>query len=317
MRFAPTDDQAALRDAVRELLARECPPAAVRAAWDNDQLPAWSVLAEMGVLDARVPQADGGLGLGVLDLIGVLEEAGRAALPGPLVEHALVAVPSAPRGTRWTASEHFDRAPYATQADGFMLIRDRQLWAVERDAVTVAASASVDGARHLGRLTWSTADATPLGDSAPAYDRAALGTAAVLIGLGSALLDTTVEYAKARHQFGAAIGSFQAVAHPLADVALALEFATPLVVRAAWSIDHGDAEAPVHVSMAKAAASDAATRAARAALQVHGAIGYSFESDLQLWMKRVWALTPAWGDAREHRERVATLLLDRPGARVG
>ena len=115
----------------------------------------------------------------------------------------------------------------------------------------------------------------------------------------------------ARHQFGAPIGSFQAIKHKLADVRIALEFAAPLVYRAAYSLTVADPAARTHVAMAKAAAADAATLAARHALQCHGAMGYSFEHDLHLWIKRVWALAAAWGDATWHRELVARAILDR------
>ena len=106
------------------------------------------------------------------------------------------------------------------------------------------------------------------------------------------------------------IGSFQAVKHHLANVALALEFARPLVYRAAWSSATGDPGRPVHVSTAKAHASDAASLAARVALQVHGAIGYTTEYDLHLWMKRAWVLAATWGDAPWHRARVGRAILD-------
>jgi alkylation response protein AidB-like acyl-CoA dehydrogenase len=142
-----------------------------------------------------------------------------------------------------------------------------------------------------------------------AFDRGALGTAAQLLGLGRHLLDVTVEYARHRQQFGAPIGSFQAVKHKLADVRLALEFARPVVYRAAYSVAGGDEARPTHVSMAKAYASDATLLAARHALQVHGAIGYSYEHDLHLWLKRAWALAAAWGDAAWHRARVGRAIL--------
>ena len=133
-------------------------------------------------------------------------------------------------------------------------------------------------------------------------DRAALAAGAQLCGIAQQLLDMAVGYARQRHQFGQPIGAFQAVKHQLADVALKLEFARPVVYRAAYSMD------PTHVSMAKACASEAALLAARVALQVHGAIGYTWEHDLHLWLKRVWALGPAWGDAAWHRARVAASL---------
>ena len=112
-----------------------------------------------------------------------------------------------------------------------------------------------------------------------------------------------------RRQFGVPIGSFQAVKPHLADARIALEFAQPLVARAAYSLSTADPDASEHVSMAKAQAGDAAELAARAALQCHGAIGYSSEYDLHLWMKRVWALAASWGDARWHRARVAAAIL--------
>src|SRR5439155_26410495 len=144
-------------------------------------------------------------------------------------------------------------------------------------------------------------------------DRAALATAAELCGLGQHLIAVTVEYVKVRRQFGSPVGSFQAVKHMLADAHLGIEFARPVVYRAAWSMARGRPDRSVHVSMAKAMASEAALRAARAALQCHGAIGYSFEYDLHLWMKRVWALAAAWGDAAWHRARVASAVLDGGG----
>ena len=129
------------------------------------------------------------------------------------------------------------------------------------------------------------------------------------------MLAMTVEYAKERRQFGVPIGSFQAVKHHLADVALALEFCRPLVYRGAWSIAHADDGRSVHVAMAKARASEAALRAGRVALQVHGAIGYTTEYDLHLWMKRAWALAASWGDAAWHDARVGRAILDTDPAR--
>ena len=120
----------------------------------------------------------------------------------------------------------------------------------------------------------------------------------------------TVAYAKVREQFQKPVGSFQAVKHHLANAQVKLEFARPLVYRAASSMATQDPDRPSR-SMAKSQASDAATLAARAALQCHGAIGYAYEHDLHLWMKRAWALAAAWGDAAWHRARVAAAVIDR------
>jgi alkylation response protein AidB-like acyl-CoA dehydrogenase len=174
--------------------------------------------------------------------------------------------------------------------------------------------ASVDGLRRLTTVAWDATGATPLGGPdalAVARARGAYATAAQLCGVAAALIDVTVEYAKERRQFGVPIGSFQAVKHHLANAMLKLEYARPVVYRAAYSLSIGDPQRVLHASMAKAYASDAARLAARVALQVHGAIGYTAEHDLQLWMKRAWALSTAWGDAAAHRAVVAAAVLDR------
>ncbi|MEY3360355.1 MAG: hypothetical protein RL531_74 [Actinomycetota bacterium] len=316
MRFAFTEEQTDFRDAVRDLLARECTPAVVRAAWENPDGRSgavWDLLAEMGVLSVLVPEAEGGLGMTMVDLVLLLEECGRVALPEPIVEHAVVAAPllSGPR----TVTTLIGDAPFALDADSADVIlaeADGHLWSVPADACGLVPCESVDRSRHLAEVTWSIDDAAELAGGAAvaaAFDRGALGTAAVLLGLGHRMVEMTVGYASERRQFGAPIGSFQAVKHHLADARTALEFARPLVARAAHSIAVGDPEAATHVSMAKAHASDAAELAGRAALQCHGAIGYSYEYDLHLWMKRTWALASSWGDARWHRARVASAIL--------
>ena len=139
-------------------------------------------------------------------------------------------------------------------------------------------------------------------------DRAAAGTAALLIGLAERMLAMAAAYAKERHQFGKPIGSFQAVKHLLANARVALEFARPATYRAAWSLATAQPTLSHDASMAKAMASDAADLAARVALQVHGAIGYTWECDLHFFLKQTWALSRAWGDAATHRRLVLAQL---------
>ncbi|HEV2993812.1 MAG TPA: acyl-CoA dehydrogenase [Acidimicrobiia bacterium] len=319
MHFAFTPDQVAFRDAARDLLGRECPPAAVRAAWTSDtgrSVTAWPALAAMGVLGALAPEAAGGLGLQLVDLVLVLEETGYVALPDPIVEHAAVAVPLLPDPapaaagdiTVTAALDGSGLAVWADTADAVVLDAGDALAVVACDALTLTPHRSVDGARRLFGVG-SVPDAAPRVVDAAAFDRGALGTAAQLVGLGRRLLDLTVGYVQERRQFGVPVGSFQAVKHHLADARLALEFAAPLVYRAAWSVSTGDPDAPVHVSMAKAQAGAAAHRTGRAALQCHGAMGYSFEYDLHLYLKRAWALAAAWGDEAWHRARVGRAIL--------
>lgn len=329
MRFALTDDQAALRDAVRDLLSRECKPAVVREAWAGGAgapgvAAAWEKLAEMGVLGAAVPEEAGGLGLGACDLVPLLEEAGRVALPLPIVETAFVGAPllaaagDADAVGRIVAGELLvacaldgaEEVPWAGDA-GLVLVGERPGGPVSRLTAEVSPAPSIDGARQLGVLTGGIAG-EPLGaadeECLAAWQRGALGAAAQLIGLSRALLAMAVSYAGERRQFGVPIGTFQAVKHHLADALLGVEFAAPAVLRAAWSLDTGAATADRDVAMAKALASDAAERVAATALQAHGAIAYTTEYDLHLFAKRVWAGSRSWGTAEWQRARVATAL---------
>jgi alkylation response protein AidB-like acyl-CoA dehydrogenase len=324
LRFAFTDEQLAFRDALRDLLARECPPAVVRAAWDNETGrtdKVWALLAEMGVLGVLAPESVGGLGGSELDCVLLLEESGYAALPEPLMEHAVVAIPmlgdateAAVTGTITVTVQCSDDpvAVDAASADMIVMHGGDRFFAAERSQVALTPLTSVDGSRRLARVEWDQSSATPLGtveDAARAFDRGALGTAAQLVGLARRMLDMTVDYAKDRVQFGVPIGSFQAVKHHLADARIAVEFARPLVYRAAWSVAQGEPDQSVDVSAAKSAAGDAALLTARKALQCHGAIGYSFEYDLHLFMKRAWALAATWGTGAWHRERVGRAIL--------
>ena len=300
MRFAFTADQIAFRDAVRELLERECTPGHVRAAWTNGTgriAGLWEKLAEMGVVGMLAPEARGGLGLALVDLVSILEETGRHALPEPIVETAAFGVPLLDR-TDLTIATADTFVPWADSADVIITAAGR----FERDAVELRPRPSVDGARRLFEVSGapSPVDADAVG---AAFDRAVVGTAAQQCGLAQRMLDMTAEYARERRQFGAPIGSFQAVKHHLANARIALEFARPLVYRAAATVDS------VHASMAKCKADEAALVTARAALQCHGAIGYTTEYDLHLYMKRAWVLARSMGDGRLHRSRVAAAIL--------
>lgn len=335
MRFAFTEDQALFRDATRDLLARECTPARVRVAWQNESgrsPEVWAKLAEVGVVGATASEGAGGLGLRELGLALLLEEMGRVALPEPIVEHTALALPLLERyGDDELKARYLARAiegealltvglscqryvAHVGAAELVLLERDGALWAVESERLTHLPQRSVDRSRRPSRLVGMPSDATCLLRGAEAkrvlaltFDRAAVATAAQLLGLARAMLAMTVDYAQVRTQFGKSIGSFQAVQHRLVDAATAIEFAAPLVYRGAHGleVDVGDNRwRSAHASMAFLEAAKAAHLSGRAALQVHGAIGYTFEHDLHLWMKRAWALEHSLGGARLHRERV-------------
>lgn len=303
MRFSLGDDRIEFADAVRRALTDGCTPKVVRAAWDGDLDPTiWSTLVDMGTTD---PELDW------LTRVAVAEEVGRAALPHPWVESAFVCGPLL--GEAVFASTDAGTSPFVpggADVDVLVLTGIDGLEVVEPGNAELRAVDAVDGSRRLVEIpNWTDGRAVT-----PAFDvdlAGALGTAAVLVGLGQHLLDTTVAYVSEREQFGQPVGGFQAVKHHLANAAKDLAFARPLVHRAAHrldTLDPGDTDTARDIHTAKALASDAATLTAEIALQCHGAIGYTVEYDLHLWLKRVWALSRAWGDAASHRAEVAELL---------
>ncbi|HWF22793.1 MAG TPA: acyl-CoA dehydrogenase family protein [Acidimicrobiales bacterium] len=382
MQFSFTEQQTDFRDAVRQMLDRECTPADLRAVFDAAVGPdggtdggtgtasdapsspsaptpslvhtaRWKTLADMGIVGLTIPELHGGLGLTDLDLVLLLEEAGRAALPEPLLETTALAAPllartgfGPERGTEIGAlSNHWlpliaegdaiaaiglsgmPAVPGAVGADLYILEHASpdvgpEIHAVPAEEVGVVPVSSLDPTRRLGTVDWTPAHNTLVAAGSDAElalavlaDRAAVGTAAELVGLADRLITIAADYAKERMQFGRVIGSFQAVKHLLAGAQVKLEFARPVTYAAAWSLAHRASDASRRASMAKAYASEAATEAARVSLQVHGAIGYTWECDLHLFLKRAWALTPAWGDAAEHRSRVLASVVDERAQR--
>src|SRR5258707_1331140 len=139
-------------------------------------------------------------------------------------------------------------------------------------------------------------------------DRATVALCAEMCGGAQQVLDMTTAYAKIRIAFGKPIGSYQGVKHQAADMLVAIENAKSLTYYAAWAVDQGLDEAPLAVSMAKAAASDMYRKVAGTGIQLHGGIGMTWEHDLQLYFKRAKASEVAFGDATWHRERVAQLI---------
>jgi alkylation response protein AidB-like acyl-CoA dehydrogenase len=344
VQFSFSDQQLEFRDQMRAFAEKECPPSAVRDAyssmhgWSESR---WAALAELGVTGLTVPEAHGGLGLGQVDLASVLEEAGKACLPEPLIETVAVGVPllsecGSPRAeelrARWMNPAALGEAVIivglspssavsAASGADLLLLEHRvagasEVHAVEAGQVHLEPRPSLDAARRLSAIEWEPSPATLVasgGEASSLLDhariRGANATSAMLLGLADRMISMAAQHAVDRKQFGKAIGTFQAVKHHLANALVRLEFSRPVVYAAAWSIDSRDNDAKMRASMAKAQASESALLAARVALQVHGAIGYTLEHDLQLWMKRAWVLASAWGDAATHRARVLDWLV--------
>lgn len=305
MRFSLGDDRVEFAGAVRRALADGCPPEVVRRAWDDTDLDRgiWTTLVDMGTTDP---------GLDWVTRVAVGEVIGHAALPHPWVETAFVVGPllGGALGDRMASTTlgTGSTAPAGADADVLLVRSGDDLEVVAPDDAELQPVATVDRSRRMVEVTaWSAGRRV----DAPVVDpvlAGALGTAAVLVGLGQHLLETTVAYVSEREQFGQPVGGFQAVKHHLANAAKDLTFARPLVWRAAHGLDTGSAEAARDVSTAKALASEAASLTAEVSLQCHGAIGYTVEYDLHLWLKRVWGLSRAWGDAAWHRALVAESL---------
>lgn len=344
-----TAEQEQFGTSLHDALAAADVPGAARRWAAGDRAPGqalWRKLAGLGVTALAVPQRWGGLGASLQDVAVACEELGHHALPGPVPESvAAVPVllatlaqqrvpddPVAPQSlaAQWlpglAAGEQIatlalpPQLPYAVDADaaGLVLLAGGD---VLRLATATARHPSVDPARWLwqpcGGQVLARGPAAAAA-AARALEAGTLACAAQLLGAGRALLEASVRQATQRSQFGQPIGSFQAVKHHLADVAIGLEFARPLLDAAAAALDDqaqvdpapgaADPGSRMHsardVSAAKIACTDAAYRAARVALQVHGAIGYTQEHDLHLWLTKVRALAGAWGSQADHRARV-------------
>ena len=326
MRFAFEDHQLAVRDSVAALLDKRCDAAMLEQAWRSGSgkpaLELWRDLAAVGVQGLLAPESAGGSQLDGLTMGVVLAECGRAAVPLPVMETAAVAVPliaaSGDPGSLLpsivdgsvivtVATGPSRHAPGSSIADHFLVAAGGDAVLYTRDEVEIDGVQSVDRARDLAVVT-PRGRGLPITPGSAVDELAALASSAVLLGLARALVETSVAYVKDRKQFGVPVGSFQAVKHHLADAHLRTEFVAPVVWAASHSCYPGGpagAERARMISMAKAMTSDAASYAARIALQCHGAMGYTDDYPLHMWLKRVWCLAAAHGSAASHRAVVA------------
>lgn len=345
MDFTFTEDQLSLRDAIHKFLMVEAAPEMLREIWETQtgrSAELRAKLADQGLTALSVPEAYGGMGLGDLDWVLIQQELGYYAIPDSLAATAYLAVhllKGLPDGNKlkdeWLPKVAAGGAriavangvnPFvadAANADLLLLGHNDEVHALKPAQVQLEHQPSVDASRRLYKVSWTPSEFTRICDAKlgkPLWlgllDRAGVAIAAQLLGLAQRMLDLGTDYAAQRKQFGKPIGSFQAVKHHLADVTVKIEFARPVVQRAAHSLATNHPLASVHVSQARLAAGEAARLAARKSIQVHGAMGYTWEADLQMFMKRAWALDSAWGDAIFHKARVADAIF-ADGARLG
>ncbi|OBK42322.1 acyl-CoA dehydrogenase family protein [Mycobacterium kubicae] len=329
-----TSEQLALRDTVRDILRAECPPDAARQAMSDPERwrTLWKTIVDLGWTELAAPDEAGEYG--PVELVIVLEECGAAIAPIPLLSsiglaagvlrycgsacHDVLAeiaggvvatlvvhapgqrLPGAPMTLRdGRLSGHAVAVPNAGRAELFVTLAtspDGLVVAVGRggDGVTVLAGESADPAQPGARVDVDTEPvaSAPVESIEAALTAPLVAAAADLVGVASAALHRAVEHAKTRRQFGTPIGAFQGIKHALADNYVSVERARSLTYAAA------DASDWTAAALAKAAAGEAAVNCARTAVQVHGALGQTWEHDAHLYMRHAWQGAALLGDSR-------------------
>lgn len=324
MDFRLTDDQRALRAGMRELLAARFPRERLRSLVDGGPSDGagvvralWRTLGDAGLFALRLPESDGGAGLGLPEAVLLFEEAGRALLPGPLAATHLAAglVPGAAEGHRLvTALDRPGPVAHLAQAAAVLLLDGataRVLTLGEGEgpkALGATPLRSVDPATPLHRvprlpppLGGSSLEVTV--DAHRLYGEATLLTAAQQLGSARGTVEAAVAHARRRFQFGRPVGAFQAVQHLCADMHVRAELARVSVYAASITAD------PAEIAAAKLFADSAATRNARDCLQVHGGLGFTWEADVHLHLKRAWIHAGQWQSVAEGEEFLANRLL--------
>jgi len=372
MNFGFTEEQELLRQEVRKFLDEQAPLSAVREMMETEEgfsEDLWKELAELGWLGLTIPEAFGGVDLGWVDMVVLLEETGRSLFPSPLISTTLAASALLDAGSeaqqeRWlpglaegsqigtlalledSDTQEPEGIALLGKPDGqdFVLSgakrfvadagaatlfvvafrtgegsEDISLGVVEAGAEGVSAEGlrCMDETKRLGSLVLDGARITPdalLGEPSQAwplvarlFDRGAVAVAGEMIGAAEGALYATAQFANERIQFSEPIGKFQAVKHPLAEMYVDVESFKSLLYYAAWTLDESPAEVQRSASLAKARASDAFARIGVDAVQLHGAVGYTTEYDIQLYLKRSKWARSMYGDADYHYERAAAL----------
>lgn len=325
MDFRVTEDQEALREGVRSFCEGRLPFESLAALASRERggfdAELWKELVELGVFSLRLPEAEGGVGLGSAEAVLVFAELGRRLVPGPVIWSHLAAglVPGAADGTTVVGGLerlHHDSEPLLLEhlkaLDVLIVLRSTGVFRVDPKALAVQpVTPPTDPLTPLHHVA-SLPEGERLGSVEDAMrlrrDGAALA-AAFSLGLAEEALAQAVAYAKERHQFGRPIGSFQAMQHMMADMFVRQEKARAAVYAAGATLDDPRAGDPVRaVAAAKLLADEAAERNARACIQIHGGMGFTWEMPPHYILKRAWVLERVFGDGAEHAAEVAARL---------
>jgi alkylation response protein AidB-like acyl-CoA dehydrogenase len=326
--FDFTDDQQAIKRTANEFLADRFPPERMRElaearAYDEE---AWREMGELGWPGIFIDESHGGQGLGVVELVILMEELGYALAPVPFLSNAAAGLALQFAGTpqlreRWLpgiasgetratvgllSNGEARLVPDADSADVIVIFTRAGGFVVERSAADVEPIETIDPTRRFARVRADGGDAL-IGDGGDAPYRIATSVAAELTGVGQRAMEMAVAYARDRKQFGRPIGSYQAVSHRCAQMLLEVEGARSASYYAGWCADAEPDTLPLAASMAKAYASDAGWRVTASSLQVHGGIGFTWEHDLHFFLKRAKVDGLLYGSAGELRDHVAEL----------
>jgi alkylation response protein AidB-like acyl-CoA dehydrogenase len=317
--FQLSDDQKALQEGIRSFCQGRVAVDQLRKLEGRgfDQ-GLWSELAEIGVFSLRLPESDGGVGLGVADAVLVFEELGRAAVPGPLIWSHLAAglIDGAASGDKVVGGldlmgelgEPFV-IEHCASLDVLILLRKDGVYRVDPKSLggklVEPPLDPLTPIHHVEKLP----QGERIGDAAKAEQLRLIGGALAsgfLLGIAETTQEMAVDYAKKREQFGRPIGSFQAIKHICADMFVNQEVARAAAYAAGATLDHPEVgDVSRAVSAAKITSGEAAMKNSRACIQVHGGMGYTWEIPAHYYLKRTWVLETCFGTIDEHAENVA------------
>jgi alkylation response protein AidB-like acyl-CoA dehydrogenase len=320
MKFVFTEEQLQFQETMKGFLAQECTPDSIRLGWQENKpfnTKRWEAVCDLGVLGANLKEEDGGLGIDQISLTLMVEEMGYVALPEPVAEQNFLvndilelfpeelqeAIKSKfNNGKDYVAVAH-PQNPYPLfleDSKALIMFDETSCHFLEKDDYGSEDIKSNDPSRVLSRIrevkSSIQSDQNFAHLNQAVISRGALQSAALLIGLAQKMLDLSSAYVLDRKQFGKPIGSFQAVKHMLADVAVAIEFARPAIYRASYSLFDNNSKSALHCAHAKYMAVKAAELACKNSIQAHGAMGYTWEMDLHIYMRKAWSLMACWGN---------------------
>ncbi|MEI7592084.1 MAG: acyl-CoA dehydrogenase family protein [Actinomycetes bacterium] len=320
MDFDLSTEQVALVDGVQSFIEGRFPMATVRDLADEGGVrrDLWRQMADMGVFSLRLSEADGGAELGWADAVLAFEQLGRGLVPGPLVwTHLMAGIVDGAAGGDIIVSG-IDRddpsalVEFPGVVDVVVIADDRGLWSTDASKLEFAVLDPLDPLTPVGRVRGELPEGTQIADADQAKKLRLQGaalTSGLLLGISTASTELAVAYAKDRQQFGRPIGSFQSLKHLMADMFARGEVARGAVYAAGVTLDDPEVGSIERaVASAKLTSAEAALTNGKTCIQVHGGMGYTWEVDAHLYLKRAYALEPAFGTRDDWADAMAGIL---------